>query len=624
MVMLENWSKNAEKRPEGAESKYHPGTVARNAKTLLSGNLAAGLPAVVERAELCGADVESLVAGDGALQELYQNCLASRGLNEPQPVHMEDLKDVVSENHLKILAVQKNIDAHAAQVESLIGDMPAGTARDYIVAVATNGTVTKYDELKSMEQFVLHPAMAILAGLQCADTVMGNRVWLNTGNFGTLAGNLYVLALGGSGTGKTQMLDFFNDVLRESGYGHAYTDGKSHSGGGFYNNFLMRGPVVFQTSDEAKDWLSCMEVSGGGMVANQTSLNAIILSLFNQSRMGGSINPANLMSDRNQGGVIKQADPVIEPHVNILFIGTHDLQQSLSDKLIEDGYLARFIILIVPEEDNAEESLVKKVHSQLGDGTGTHLKMLGVKAVAQFLKELDSDLMAANRGNSVASIKRQGQEFMTGEAGEVKAYNVLFKELQESRLEEDRWCSIVNMDMEVANALIEAGMPLVKMSKNYPVLKPISNREVEKIQRVALTLTILNDPAADKLDVKMVKFAAKLVKLLQKPWIDRLVKSEVNLISRTNTYYPILDKLRAELTPERPLYQAADGLSTTELSNSGRAWRELLKGLRSSAGGLREDAVKVLDMLGIVRVKVVGGKGFTFFHPEHAPDLSEE
>ena len=590
---LEEWSKNERPDP-GCAPKYEPGCVAKEGLRLYSGAKKTGLRAIVQKAHDASPEgIEALLEGEEELTRLALTMLGHKPPAAEKVIDLEEIAEAVGErqaNKQKALAL-------AEQQALAIHNLPEcfGHMRDWIVQFASKGDVMRHADLTPDYRFKIDPIYAILCVAQMFSVLLGGRVWVEqmmAHKATSLA--FYLLRVAVSGGGKSDATDWMSDILGQTPYARAQIDAMSYSVGGFWPNAFGRlGHNVIQFSDEGRNLVA--DTSVGNMGANLKTLHYLLLTAFSKGCEGGRLEgPIYSTGGKVGKGADKRFDDVIEPHLNLHIIGTHDLIPQLStDAFLANGFSARFIIRIDPTKAPAtKEDRLAKFMRAVSDGTepeGESLYVRTARSMAASLREFDDRLQAAGRGRSFTDLTNA----ILLDDAEGLDNTTIYKLASEQRQAEPRENSRIKISAAVAEVQAEAEGFFDQFTGDNELLEAIQNREAEKLIKLAAIFTLASTPGATHIDADITRYMMHILQMAQLDFI-KLEKPTVTIAPRWVADMP---KLKKELEPGGMLFEAdADGVSTDKLRRN-RAWRRLIEDIHlgdDDLKGTRQQAKQTL------------------------------
>lgn len=598
------------------DGEWVPSMVMQVASTCIQGTTMVELTGVIQRTDFFA--FESELATD--FPELVEQARARFNFKMPEPVRLpseQDLKAAALEGEVRLAKFNTETADYYERVDRLLEQMPAGPARALVTTLATGG-------VEGRDQWFMQPPAAVVIGCQLINVIMANRVWVKYPKLDPLAGNTYAYLFADSGTGKTIQLSYALGVLREAGYEFAHFDGKVHSAAGMHSTLMHRGPTMLMTADELKSWFSNTEAN-----ANQNTLDAFMLKVWLASCRDHSIVLDGRANDR-VGDQVRAPAPIKQPNISTFMIGVPEDMGFFSEGMLSDGSLARSLCF-VPTEDTLSESEEERImrlfkrRKEIRHGSGDVFKDDAKDGAVAALREFDKALERQGLGPSYDSVVA-GNDFAEEDNNRHANAVRVFREFALGRADlPDNMVRILYCDAETLNLIDERDLAFALRFRGRKV-EPILNRYAEKSLRLALCLTIFDNPGAEKINIEHMRFALDLVELAEEPWLKRVLETKQSINLKGNKFEKFIPEIQKLLDKGGVLYSTPAGFSLKEIKNDKRfsALQSVIAKLNAASEAMRRDAQTTLDALNISPIKNPNGKGSRIFHPDHRPELNDD
>lgn len=614
---LEEWSKNERPDP-GCDTKYEPGCVAKEGLRLYSGAKKTGLRAIVQKAHDASPEgIEALLEGE---EELTRLALTMLGHKPPAAEKVIDLEEIAGATTERQADKQKAL-ALAERQALAIHHMPAafGRVRDWIVEFASKGELTLHSQVTEDYRFSIDPISAILSVAQLLSVILGGRVWVNQNNseYPPTQLNLYVLRIAGSGTGKSTSMSWLRGIMGDTAFKHSLIGNMSFSVGGFWpNTFDKVGYNVFQLTDEGAN-LIASHIGNNG--SNLKTLHTMLLSAYSAGHEQGELEPP-LYSTGGKVGAKQNNnfDTIKEPNLNIQAIGTHELLPLMNNaEFLQSGFSARFVVRIEPkgEEESAEDVLAKEMRScfdptSLDANKQVNPMLKAQDRFAEHLTTFDRELFKVGRGCSMSNLV--GSIMFEGDEGDVLTPGI-YKAANTERQKELRDNQYIMKGLDCAQVMAEARLFFAPYVRDNTLLEAVRHREVEKLTKLGAIYTLGRSPDALFIDAEIARY---LMGVLQMAQLDFIKLEQDSGAGVPTMYANKMKMLEREVKPGGLLYEAGpEGVPAAKLREGNRAWRDLIKNLGHDDDDLkimRQEAKKVMAMLGVVRIKAPKGNSYTY------------
>ena len=603
------------------DGEWVPSLVMQNASTCLYGTNMITLTGVIKRSDFFAFDSELQTDFPELLEQARQRFHHDIVVEEALPTE-EQLAAAALDGERRIAKFNDENADYFERVNTLLDRMPKGPAQRLAHTLATGG-------VPGRATWFLQPPAAVVLGAMIINAIMANRVWLKMANLPALAGNLYAYMFADSGTGKSVMVDYAMEILAKAGYEWAHYDGKVHSASGMHTNLMSRGPTLLLTADELKMWFSNVE-GNAQPNSNQATLDAFMLNVWLASSRGRKVTPDVRAADRN-GERVNVAPPIRQPNISTFMIGVPEDMHFFSEGMLSDGSLARSLCF-VPTEDTAGETDEQRTRrhakrrEEMRTGTGEVLDDKEKDAAIAALIAFDKALQDQGLGESRAS-NLSGHDFIEEqEAPALRDEMTAFREFSMARANlPDNMIRILYCDEETLRLI---GKFDLEFALRFPSRKveSIMNRYAEKAERLALCLTVFDNPAATKINYDHMEFALNLVALAEEPWLKRLLDAKQEITLKGNKFEKFVPEIQKLLEKGGPLHSKPAGFSMFEIKCDKRfsALQSVVSKLKVASEAIRRDAQTTLDALNLSPIKNPNGKGERIFHPDHRPELHDD
>lgn len=624
-------SKNKYRKPENGigidrctatrlngDGEWVPSLVMQVGASCIRGTTMIELTGVIQRTDFFA--FESELATD--FPELLEQARDRYNFRLPEPVRLpteQDLKAAALEGEVRVASFNEEIADYRQQIDTLFDRMPHGPSRKLAMTLATGG-------VEGRSTWFMQPPAATVLATQLINVIMANRVWVVLGENAPMSGNTYCYLFDDSGSGKTARITYAMDILKDAGYGYAHFDGKVHSAGGMHTTLMSRGQTLLMTADEVKSWFS--NVTKDAPNSNQATLDAFMLRVWTAGCRNQSVVPDARAAER-QGDRVNAAPPIKQPNISTFMIGVPDDMKLFSEGMLGDGSLAR-ALCFVPSEDytgETEEQRIRRMAKRRDESRrgnrgrpSAHTKADAAAALVAFDKALEQQGLGASYADVLA-----GAEFAEGENPHNGGLRI-FREFAVARADlPDNMVRILTCSDEVLD--IQGELDL-QFALTFPGRKvePIIQRYVEKSLRVALCLTMFDNPAAREIDPGHMRFALHLVALAEDPWLKGLLDAKQEIVLKGNKFERFVPDIKKLLDKGGLLYSKPSGFTMREIKNDKRfsALQSVVSKLNAASETIRRDAQTVLDGLNLSPIKNPDGKGSRIFHPDHRPELNDD
>lgn len=603
------------------DGDWVPSLVMQVASDCLYGTTMITLTGIIKRTDFFALDCELQTDFPELVEQARQRFHHDVVEEAPLPTE-EELQAATLDGERRIAKFNEENADYFERVDTLLDRMPKGAAQRLAHTLATGG-------VPGRATWFLQPPAAVVLAAMIINVVMANRVWLKMANLPALAGNLYAYMFADSGTGKSVMVDYAMEILAKAGYEWARYDGKVHSASAMHTNLMSRGPTLLLTADELKMWFSNVERNAQPN-SNQATLDAFMLNVWLASSRGRKVTPDVRAADR-QGERVNVAPPIKQPNISTFMIGVPEDMHFFSDGMLSDGSLARSLCF-VPTENTAGETDDQRTrrHAKRRDemrtGTGEVLddkeKDIAVAALIAFDKALQDQGLGESRESNLTA-----RDFVEEQdAPALRDEMVAFRDFSMARSNlPDNMVRILYCDTETLKLI---GKFDLEFSLRFPSRKveSIMNRYAEKAERLALVLTMFDNPAATKIDYNHMEFALNLVALSEEPWLKRILDAKQEITLSGNKFEKFLPEIQKLLEKGGPLHAKPAGFSLLDIRRDKRfaPLQSVLSKLKVASEAIRRDAQTTLDALNLSPIKNPNGKGERVFHPDHRPELHDE
>lgn len=603
------------------DGEWVPSLVMQNASTCLYGTNMITLTGVIKRTDFFAFESELQTDFPELLEQARQRFHHDVVVEEALPTE-EQLAAAALDGERRIAKFNDENADYFERVNTLLDKMSKGPAQRLARTLATGGVPNR-------STWFLQPPAAVVLAAMIINVVMAHRVWLKMANLPPLAGNLYAYMFADSGTGKSVMVDYAMEILAEAGYEWARYDGKVHSASGMHANLMSRGPTMLLTTDELKMWFSNVE-GNAQPNSNQATLDAFMLNVWLASSRGRKVTPDVRAADRN-GDRVNVAPPIRQPNVSTFMIGVPEDMHYFSEGMLSDGSLARSLCF-VPTENTAGETDEQRTRrhakrrEEMRTGSGEVLDDKEKDAAVAALLAFDKALQDQGLGESRASNITAHDFIEEQEAPALRDEMTAFREFSMARANlPDNMIRILYCDEETLRLI---GKFDLEFALRFPSRKveSIMNRYAEKAERLALCLTVFDNPAATKINYDHMEFALNLVALAEEPWLKRLLDAKQEITLKGNKFEKFVPEIQKLLEKGGPLHSKPAGFSMFEIKCDKRfsALQSVVSKLKVASEAIRRDAQTTLDALNLSPIKNPTGKGERIFHPDHRPELHDD
>ena len=603
------------------DGEWVPSLVMQNASTCLYGTNMITLTGVIKRSDFFAFDSELQTDFPELLEQARQRFHHDVVVEEALPTE-EQLAAAALDGERRIAKFNDENADYFERVNTLLDKMPKGPAQRLARTLATGGLLNR-------STWFLQPPAAIVLAAMIINVIMAHRVWLKMANLPPLAGNLYAYMFADSGTGKSVMVDYAMEILAKAGYEWARCDAKVHSASGMHTNLMSRGPTVLVTIDELKMWFSNVEANAQAN-SNQATLDAFMLNVWLASSRGRKVTPDVRAADRN-GDRVNVALPIMQPNVSTFLIGVPEDMHYFSEGMLSDGSLARSLCF-VPTEDTAgetDEQRTRRHHKRrdemrTGDGQvfDDSVQDAAVAALVAFDKALQDQGLGECRASNATAHDFVEDEAAPGLRDEIAA----FRDFSVTRANlPDNMIRFLYCDEETLRLISKFDL---EFALRFPSRKveAIMNRYAEKAERLALSLTMFDNPAATKISYDHMEFALNLVALAEEPWLKRILDAKQEIVLKGNKFEKFVPEIQKLLEKGGPLHSKPEGFSLLDIKRDKRfsPLQSVVAKLKVASEVIRRDAQTTLDALNLSPIKNPNGKGERIFHPDHRPELHDD
>lgn len=596
-----------------ADGEWVPSMVMQYGGKTISGSHMITLTGVVKRTNF--PEFQDYLAAN--FPELLTQARQRYGLpdtEEPVLPTEEEIAVAAAAGEVRVRETVAEQDSYRERINTAILRMPDGRAKRLANIIATLGD-------SNSGEWRMNPAASVILACQTINIVTAHRVFSKHGGLPPLAGNLYGMYFETSGAGKSAAVDYVKNILTRAGYARATSSSKVFSISSMANLLLQVGPVMFYTGDEIKTWLS------GGIgkkEANQVSLDSSYLGLWLASCHGKAFEPPTLAADRPRPNQ-EPPEPlrISQPNFSCFFVGVPSDINLLAEEMYSDGALARTLCFLPEERKNNRVDAWVDAQDRLYRNTDATLNNVETNEAAGMLLAYDKELERQGLGPALATATA-GNGFMNeGEAVVPFSFRT-FARARADMAEED--VRIITATIETDTAVSNIVRRMVhRYVKSADKLESFMMRLREITYRIALNLTLFDNPTATHFNHEHTIYAAELLELIEEPWFNRIAAHEDSVIF-VGPYTGVVPAIKKLLDKTGKLYLTPGGVTMTEIMEQSefRPLRTVLRGLKANSEGLRKDAQRTLDLLGIAVMGKLKTKGTFVFHPDHAPQSTAE
>lgn len=596
-----------------ADGEWVPSMVMQYGAKTISGSHMITLTGVVKRTNF--PEFQDYLAAN--FPELLTQARHRYGLpdtEEPVLPTEEEIAVAVAAGEVRVRETVAEQDSYRERINTAILRMPDGRAKRLANIIATLGD-------SNSGEWRMNPAASVILACQTINIVTAHRAFSKHGGLPPLAGNLYGMYFETSGAGKSAAVDYVKSILTRAGYGRATSSSKVFSISSMANLLLQVGPVMFYTGDEIKTWLS------GGIgkkEANQVSLDSSYLGLWLASCHGKAFEPPTLAADRPRPNQ-EPPEPlrISQPNFSCFFVGVPSDINLLAEEMYSDGALARTLCFLPEERKNNRVDAWVDAQDRLYRNTDATLNNLETNEAAGMLLAYDLELERQGLGPALATANA-GNGFMNEGEVRVPFSFRTFARARADMAEED--VRIITATIETDTAVSNIVRRMVhRYVKSADKLESFMMRLREITYRIALNLTLFDNPTATHFNHEHTIYAAELLELIEEPWFNRIAAHEDSVIF-VGPYTGVVPAIKKLLDKTGKLYLTPGGVTVTEIMEQSefRPLRTVLRGLKANSEGVRKDAQRTLDLLGIAVMGKPKTKGMFVFHPDHAPQSTAE
>lgn len=596
-----------------ADGEWVPSMVMQYGAKTISGSHMITLTGVVKRTNF--PEFQDYLAAN--FPELLTQARQRYGLpdtEEPVLPTEEEIAVAAAAGEVRVRETVAEQDSYRERINTAILRMPDGRAKRLAHIIATLGD-------SNSGEWRMNPAASVILACQTINIVTAHRVFSKHGGLPPLAGNLYGMYFETSGAGKSAAVDYVKNILTRAGYGRATSSSKVFSISSMANLLLSVGPIMFYTGDEIKTWLS------GGIgkkEANQVSLDSSYLGLWLASCHGKAFEPPTLAADRPRPNQ-EPPEPlrISQPNFSCFFVGVPSDINLLAEEMYSDGALARTLCFLPEERKNDRVDAWVDAQDRLYRNTDATLNNVETNEAAGMLLAYDLELERQGLGPALATANA-GNGFMNEGEARVPFSFRTFARARADTAEED--VRIITATIETDTAVSNIVRRMVhRYVKSADKLESFMMRLREITYRIALNLTMFDNPTATHFNHEHTIYAAELLELIEEPWFNRIAAHEDSVIF-VGPYTGVVPAIKKLLDKTGKLYLTPGGVTVTEIMENSefRPLRTVLRGLKANSEGLRKDAQRTLDLLGIAVMGKPKTKGMFVFHPDHAPQSTAE
>lgn len=460
---------------------------------------------------------------------------------------------------------------------------------DLLTALSTQNKAERW-ELDDEWGFFLRPAPILLSLCQMYSLGFAPHVMFRlSAAIEPKALNIYVLNIADAGTGKSASMNVVHNVLPKTVFKNVAPSYKLHSATGLWiNAFERHGPLQLVTSDEAESLIGKQGQKDQHLLALQTAVK----QLYDAGVPGRRFRP----SAQVQRELREIMAPVM--HLNLAATPTL-LREDIGSAMLNDGFVSRMIVCIDDRErgEESEEDAVQRTIDFIRAKTNSTMEDTLSEAVKFFNESWRSTEAKHPAGREFFSL--MGEESAAELSGRISAHferpdlpvRYITPPTDPADLEEFSRLSVrARMCWS-----IPVGMRGTDVESN---IKSLQVRSESKLHILSAVLSLVADPGAKEVDVRIMRWVADILYTVQHPFYRHLlsVSDTGGTMMRARVNPSFVDKLRPALAADGPLRKGV--IPATTLIRFSRAWRRLVSDLRQhEANERRKIAEEILDEL---------------------------
>lgn len=284
-----------------------------------------------------GVQVSALTSAE--IKQVTQSALRNGTPRAPKPPNMMTVREDLPMADLSSIIADGDTELHPANLPEATEepeehrlDDSGGLAFPDIEIPGLVGDIQKFiteSALYPQPQLALGAAFAVVSGL------IGRKLKTTTG----VRGNVYVLGLAPSGSGKQHPLTMLGEILYAAGAGDIHGPASIGSAPGLISQIVKQPCTVFGL-DEVGHLFSAITSAKGGSAAFLSMINKVLLELF--SAAGARDYTASCYADAER----TDATRVSHPYCSFLGMSTPDtFFNGMTKESLSDGLLARMFIV---------------------------------------------------------------------------------------------------------------------------------------------------------------------------------------------------------------------------------------------------------------------------------------
>ena len=425
--------------------------------------------------------------------------------------------------------------------------------------------------------------------------------------------NVYFMNIAPPGTGKSETMNIIHNVLSKTVFKNLSPSYKLHSATGLWiNAFEKHGALQLVVSDEAESLIGKQNQKDQHLLALQTSVK----QLYDAGIPGRKFRPS--------AQVQRELREIAAPVMSLNLAATPALlREDIGTAMLNDGFVSRMIVSIDDRPDKNEtfdESVDRKV-ALIGTVVNDTLEHT-VAAAAKFFND------SWRSGPAAHPAGREFFSFIGDEDSDTLADNinahfertdmpVRFITPPKNPAGTRKFAQIMTRAVNCWE--VPAGLRGTDAQSNIDSLRV---RSETKVCVLSAILTLVADPAATEVDLRIMEWVADILYTTQHPFYRYLLNASDTGMSmlkhRANPSF--IDKLMPALNPGGPLRNGP--VKSNDLRNFSKAWRKLIGDLKlpetSDRGKLAREVLSEIE----VGYRKVGTNGMEFYMTKGLPDAS--
>jgi len=474
---------------------------------------------------------------------------------------------------------------------------------DLLTAASTQNKAEFWELNENEWNFFLRPA-PMLIGL-CQMYAMGfapHAMFRLSEVISPKALNLYFLNIAPAGTGKSETIKIIHQVLAKTTFKNLSPSYKLHSATGLWiNAFERHGPLQLVTSDEAESLIGKQNQRDQHLLALQTSVK----QLHDEGMPGRKFRPS--------AQVQRELREITAPHMSLNLGATPTLlREDIGAAMLNDGFVSRMIVSVddrVRGNETFEESVQKKI-DLITSTTNATQEGTTNEIVKFFIESWRCAEAHHPAGREFFSV--MGDEPADDLAGKISAHfertDLVLRYITPPKTPE----GIRKFSEILANAVACWPVPLGMRGTDAEAnIESLRVRAETKLCVLASILTLVANPGATEVDLRIMEWAADILYTCQYPFYKHLLNtSDASGLTKSRLNPGVIGKLQPALLAGAPL--GGGVAQSAELRNFSRPWRKLINDLKYDGNDERHRAAEeALETLEVGYRKV--GKSIEFF-----------